>query len=85
MTSTSSSDPASACYRICVEGHLDAARVDWFEDVRVIQETENQSQLISDTIDQSRLHGLLNQLSALGLTLISVQRQPAPATRQMRS
>jgi hypothetical protein len=66
------SPPKPTTYTITVKGHLDASWSDWF-DAMTITHAENGETLLSGPVfDQSALHGLLNKVRDLGLTLISV-------------
>jgi hypothetical protein len=65
----------STHYQICLEGILDERWLRWFEGLEVIINDDNQT-IIYGVIDQSALHGLLNRIFDLGVTLISMQRDP---------
>jgi hypothetical protein len=68
-------------YQIRVQGHLDHKWADWFEDLVIVHTTDGESHLVCRVHDQAALHGLLNQLFSLNVTLLSVVRQePLPAT-----
>ena len=60
-------------YQICIEGQLDERWLRWFEGLEVTSSPDNQT-IISGELDQSALHGLLNRVRDLVVTLISVQR-----------
>ena len=63
-------------YQIKVKGHLDTTWSDSFEGL-MISNLENGETLISGSIqDQAALHGMINRISSLGLTLISVNAVP---------
>jgi hypothetical protein len=63
-------------YHIKVKGHLDDTLAGWFEDMAV-SNLEEGIALISGTLaDQAALQGILNRISNLGLTLISVNTVP---------
>jgi len=62
-------------YQICLEEILDERWLRWFEGLDVTSSPDNQT-IIRGEFDQSALHGLLNRIRDLGVTLISVQRQP---------
>jgi len=62
-------------YQICLEGILDERWLRWFEGLEVISNSDDQT-IIRGEFDQSALHGLLNRIRDLGVTLISVQRHP---------
>jgi hypothetical protein len=64
-------------YRICVQGRLSQTGAAWFEGFTLtVDETISplQTRLEGPVIDQAALHGLLNRVRDLGLTLITVQR-----------
>ena len=64
-------------YRICVQGRLGQTGAAWFEGFTLtVDETTSppQTRLEGPVIDQAALHGLLNRVRDLGLTLITVQR-----------
>jgi hypothetical protein len=63
-------------YRIRVKGHLDASLADWFEGLTISNLENGEATLSGSLPDQAALHGILNRISSLGLTLISVN--PAP-------
>jgi len=65
----------STYYQICLEGILDERWLRWFEGLEVTSSADNQT-IIRGEFDQSALHGLLNRIRDLGVTLISVQRHP---------
>ncbi len=62
-----------ALYEIRVESVLHERWSDWLEGLRV--ETEHDVTILSGTLsDLSALHGVLDKLRDLGLTVISVRR-----------
>jgi len=69
-----STDP-STHYQICLEGILDERWLRWFEGLDV-QAGDDDQTIIRGEFDQSALHGLFNRIRDLGVTIISVQRQP---------
>ena len=70
---------APATYVIQVQGHLDGQWAEWFEGLVITHAPNGESQLVCRVRDQAALHGLLNQLFALNVTLVSVVRQGRPA------
>ena len=62
----------STHYQICLEGILDERWLRWFEGLEV--KIDDNQTIIRGVFDQSALHGLLNRIRDLGVTLISVQR-----------
>ena len=64
-----------ATYQIKVPGHLPKSWLDWAEGMTITVESggdASPSTTLTITVDQAALHGLLRQLYALGLPLISV-------------
>lgn len=68
-------------YEIRVRGHLDPHWSAWFEGW-TIRNLENGEMLLRSTkADQSGVHGALNKIRDLNLTLISVVQIPAETDR----
>jgi hypothetical protein len=64
-------------YEIKVKGELDTHWSDWFEGL-TLTHLEGQETLLAGPLpDQAALHGLLERIRDLNLTLISVNSQPA--------
>lgn len=64
-------------YHIRVKGHLDPSWQDEFEGLLLGQE-EGATRLSGWLQDQAALYGILLKLRALGLTLLSLESDPAP-------
>lgn len=60
-------------YQIYIKGHLDERWLRYFEGL-VISQHPNGKTVISGAMDQAALHGILNLIRDLGLTLITIQR-----------
>jgi hypothetical protein len=60
-------------YQIRIKGHLGARWRDWFGEVTVTLEEDGYS-ILTGSLDQAALHGLLKKVRDLGMTLISVNR-----------
>jgi len=67
-------EAAPMSYEIKIKGHLSDRWVDWFEGMTFTQESDGTTTLYGPLADQAALHGLLNGIRDLGLTLVSVQR-----------
>lgn len=63
----------SADYRIKLKGHLNHKWSDWFERMEISLEGE-ETILTGPVADQAALHGLLNRIRDLNLTLLAVER-----------
>ena len=61
-------------YQIQVEGHLNLAWSAWFEELTLTHAADGSTIITGNIVDQATLHGVLNKVRDLGLTLISVQR-----------
>ncbi|MEM8860439.1 MAG: hypothetical protein AAGD96_19110 [Chloroflexota bacterium] len=62
-------------YAIYVQGELSERWAQWFDDMAIAPEPERNVTVISGRLsDQAALHGLLNRVRNLGLTLIAVQK-----------
>ena len=59
-------------YEIKVKGHLDTTLAGWFEDLTVSNLEDGETVLSGSLPDQAALQGVLNRISSLGLTLVSV-------------
>jgi hypothetical protein len=72
-----SAHPGSFGYEIRVKDHLETYWFEWFEGW-TITNLENGDVLLKNShVDQSMLHGTLNKISDLNLTLLSVTCVPA--------
>jgi len=68
-------DGSGTVYRIRVAGTLDAGWSAWFDGL-TITTLDNGDTLLSGPVrDQSALHGLLNKIRDMGLTLLCVEQE----------
>ena len=63
----------AARYEIRVQGHLEPRRLDCFENLAIGHHPDGETS-IAGRFDPAALHGLLNHLYNLGVTLVSVRR-----------
>jgi hypothetical protein len=61
-------------YEIKIKGHLDQHWSDWFASLTLTHLEGNETLLAGELRDQAALHGLLERVRDLNLTLISVTR-----------
>lgn len=61
-------------YQIRIQGHLDVTWINWFSPLVVVNETNGEATLTGVVRDQAELHGQLNKVFDLNLTLLSVNR-----------
>jgi hypothetical protein len=64
---------APSSYEIRVTGHLSVNWAAWFEGLSMRHEPEGET-VLSGTLDQAALHGVLIRIRDLGLQLVSVNR-----------
>jgi len=64
----------AARYEVRIQGHLDPRRLEPFENTTIAHLAGGETRIVSLLKDQAALHGLLNHLYNLGVTLLSVQR-----------
>jgi hypothetical protein len=67
-------------YEIKVKGHLDPYWSEWFAGLELTHLEWNETLLSGPLPDQTALHGLLERIGDLNLTLISVARR-GPSTQ----
>lgn len=63
-------------YQIKIKGHLDDTLASWFDGLAVTNLEDGDALLSGPLPDQAALQGVLNRISNLGLTLISVNSVP---------
>jgi len=61
-------------YQIRIKGHLDEIWSDWFEGLKITLLEGDESLLSGSLADQAALHGVLERVRDLNLTLISITR-----------
>ena len=61
-------------YEIRVRGHLAARWSSWFDGLSLTADDDGTTVLRGPVVDQAALHGLLERLRDLGITLLSLTR-----------
>ncbi len=64
----------SLVYQIRIKNHLDETWINWFFPLVVVNEANGEAILTGTVRDQAELHGLLNRVFELNLTLLAVNR-----------
>src|SRR5690606_41849623 len=62
-------------YEIHVQGQLDARWADWVDDLAFTHGADGTTTLAGPLADQPALHGVLNRMRDLGVSIISVNRK----------
>ncbi len=66
-------------YQIRIKGHLDESWIDWFSTLVLVNEADGEAILTGAVRDQAELHGFLDKVFDLNLTLLAVNRITDPA------
>ena len=66
-------------YQIRIKGHLDGTGINWFFPLAVINEVNGEATLTGAVRDQAELHGLIDRVFDLNLTLLAVNRITIPS------
>ena len=64
-------------YEIRLKGHLDGSWADWLGGMSLTHASDGTTVLAGQVADQAALHGLLQKLRDIGVTLISVNESEA--------
>ena len=67
-------------YEIRVQGHLDRRWSAWFDGMTLVADDDGSTLISGQIADQAALHGLIQKVRDLGLTLISVTHQQTGTT-----
>ena len=68
-------------YEIRLAGHLDPRWVAWFDGLAVTAQADGSTVIAGHLADQAALHGILQRVRDLGLTLVSVTQPEDDAVR----
>jgi len=64
----------SLVYQIRIKNHLDETWIHWFFPLVVVNEANGEATLTGAVRDQAELHGLLDRVFELNLSLLGVKR-----------
>jgi len=70
----------SPIYHIRVQGQLDESWSDWLGELTITPQPDGATLLSGSIIDQAALHGILDRLYGLNLTILSVVQVGNEAT-----
>ncbi len=73
--STNSLEPGAGCYRIRIQGHLERRWSAWFDGRTLTADVDGTTVLRGRVSDQAALHGLIQKVRDLGLTLLEVTHE----------
>jgi hypothetical protein len=59
-------------YQIRVQGQLDASWSDWLGGLAITLQPDGETLLAGPIVDQAALHGILDRLYAMNLTILAV-------------
>jgi len=74
-TSSGAEDETGIEYEIKIKGLLKEHWADWMGGLRISHDMQGNSLLTGFVPDQAALHGILNQIRDLGLSLVSITPQ----------
>ena len=78
-------DPGAGCYRIRIQGRLEHRWSAWFDGMTLTPEADGTTVLRGAVSDQAALHGLIQKVRDLGLTLLEVTNEDAQACPEPKS
>jgi hypothetical protein len=72
---TNSLEPGAGCYRIRIQGRLERRWSAWFDGMTLTADVDGTTLLRGRVSDQAALHGLIQKVRDLGLTLLEVTHE----------
>ena len=64
----------ASLYHFRIAGQLDPSWQDWFDGLTITHIPDGTTLLVGSLMDQAAVHGVLNKIRDLGLTLLAVQQ-----------
>ena len=71
----------SLIYQIRIKNHVDELWIEWFSPLTLVNESNGEATLTGAVRDQAELHGLLDRIFDLNLTLLAVNQIADPSDR----
>lgn len=71
----------AAIYHIRVQGQLDESWSDWLGELTITPQLDGTTLLSGSIVDQAALHGILDRLYGLNLSILSVVQVGTDATK----
>jgi hypothetical protein len=68
-------------YQIRVQGKLDASWSEWLGELEITPQPDGDTLLTGSIVDQAALHGILDKLYGLNLSILSVVQVKNEATK----
>jgi hypothetical protein len=82
---TNGLEPGAGCYCIRIQGRLERRWSAWFDGMTLTLDADGTTVLRGRVSDQAALHGLLQKVRDLGLTLLEVTHEdPDPCDEEDR-
>ncbi len=78
-------EPGAGCYRIRIQGRLERRWSTWFDGMTLTPGKDGTTTLRGPVSDQAALHGLIQRVRDLGLTLVEVTLEKPDQSRDARS
>ena len=72
---TNSLEPGAECYTIRIQGRLERRWSAWFDGMTLTPDVDGTTVLRGRVSDQAALHGLIQKVRDLGLTLLEVTHE----------
>ena len=72
--------PDAGSYRIRIQGRLDPRWSTWFDGMALTRDDDGTTVMRGRVGDQAALHGLIQRVRDLGLTLLEVTHEPPGTT-----
>jgi hypothetical protein len=82
QSTTNDLEPGAGCYRIRIQGRLERRWSAWFDGMTLTPDANGTTVLHGRVSDQAALHGLIEKVRDLGLTLLEVTHEDSHACEE---